>query len=299
MPVSTASIISRASKQLYDETNDEWSFIELMRHMNPAIGEIVQFDPKAYMVNAPFQCAAGSLQNLPGDAIALVNVLYNTTENGSPGRGITECDFEMLRRGRPDWARQPPSATARQFAADPNDPKRFYLIPPQPSAPGYIQAVYQMVPPDVTAEQYYTNGSGSGDASGQAVVHLENTIGIAAGQYVDPADVAGAIPPGTKVLTVSAGVSVTLSADLQLIVPPGEILTFSDQYPLPDLYAEAAYLFLLYQAYARRSKDGDVNRSQSYYMQFLKNLDQDVKDIQKIQAGQTRPQPAMTVIANG
>src|SRR5882757_7677591 len=118
MPVSTASVIARASKQLYDETNDEWAFTEMMLHMNPAIGEIVQFDPKAYMVNAPFLCVPGNLQNLPGDAIAIVDCPFNTDSSGAPGRGITECDFETMRRGRPDWSRSPASPMTRQFAAD-------------------------------------------------------------------------------------------------------------------------------------------------------------------------------------
>lgn len=288
MPVSTASVIARASKQLYDETNDLWAFGELMRHMNPGIGEIVQFDPKSYMVNAPFLCVPGNLQNLPGDAIALVDCLYNTDQNGGQGRGITECDFEAMRRGRPDWSRSPHSPTTRQFAADPNDPKRFYLIPGQPDPAGYVQLVYQSVPPDVTAEQWYTSGIA---AANQAVIPLESTVGLAVGQWADPHDTVGPIVTGAKILTVQAGVSVTLDKALLQAIPAGTLLTFSDQFPLPDLYAEAAYLFLLYQALQRRSKDGDAAKAQGFYVQFLKNLDQDVKDIKMIQAGQTRPQP--------
>lgn len=294
MPVSTASIITRVNKQLYDETNDQWAFVEIMRHMNPGIGEIVQFDPKAYMVNAPFLCASGSLQNLPGDAIALVDCLFNTDEDGKRGRGITQCDFDMMRRGRPDWNRAPPSSTTRQFAADPNDPKRFYLVPPRPGTPGYVQLVYQSVPPDVTAEQYYTSAEA---VAGQAVIQLESTVGIVATQWADPADTIGPIKVGSKVLSINPGVSVTLDTPLLVTIPSGTLLTFSDQYPLPDLYAQAQYLFLLWQCLSRRSKDSDQQQAQNYYLEFLQNLDQDTKNIKLIQAGQTKQLPM--VATNG
>jgi hypothetical protein len=208
MPHPVTYLLDRAAKTLYDETHVVFGQDELLVHLNAAVAEIVQLDPKAYMVNAPFRCAPGALQTVPGDAIALVDVLYNTDASGKPGRAIAAVGIDSLKAARPDWAQSPPSAVARHFVADPRDPKRFYLWPPQPDPPGYVQAVYQMVPPDV---------------------------GLA------------------------------------------------DSFPLPDLYEEAAWLFMVWHCLMRR--DQDPQRAQLFYAQFLQELDVDVKNIARIQAG--------------
>jgi hypothetical protein len=291
MPVSSANVIARASKVLYDETNDRWAFIEHLKNMNAGVADIVQLDPKASMMNVPFLCAAGALQNLPGDAVALVDIPFNTNSSGVPGYGIREADFETFRRGRPNWAQQPPSTRTRNYMADPNDPKRFYVSPPQPAVPGYIQLVYQQVPDDATAVQLYTTGVAN---AGQAVIPMTNTAGVTVGMWCDPVPfgqlTGGPVVPATTVLSIVAGVSVTLSNNIQQYnIPSGTLLTFSDKFPLPDLYAEAAYLFIVYQAYQRRGKDGDMQMAQAFYLEYMKNLDQDVKNIRLIQAGHTNP----------
>ena len=85
MPIAVADLLARASKTLYDETNVVYAQQELLDHLNAAVAEIVQLDTKAYMVNAPLPCAPGTLQSLPGDAVALVDVRYNCDDGGVAG----------------------------------------------------------------------------------------------------------------------------------------------------------------------------------------------------------------------
>ena len=210
MPIAVTDLLGRCSKSLYDETNDVYTLAELLAHLNAAVAEIVQLDTKAYMVNAPLQCAPGTLQSLPGDAVALVDVRYNCDDSGTPGRAVTAVGMEQLQAARPDWHQSPPSSVTRHYAADVRDPKRFYLWPPQPSPAGYVMVVYQGVPDDV--------GLG-------------------------------------------------------------------DMFPLPDLYAEAAYLFVLYHVLLRRDRAADPQRAMVFYQMFMTELDQDVKNISLIQAG--------------
>lgn len=210
MPIAVADLLARVSKTLYDETNVVYAQQELLDHLNAAVAEIVQLDTKAYMVNAPLQCAPGTLQSLPGDAVALVDVRYNCDDGGVAGRAITAVGMEQLQAARPDWHRSPPSSVCRHYAADGRDPKRFYVWPPQPDPPGLVMVVYQGVPDDV--------GLG-------------------------------------------------------------------DDFPLPDLYAEAAYLFVLYHVLLRRDHDADPQRAMVFYQMFMTELDQDVKNISAIQAG--------------
>jgi hypothetical protein len=210
MPISVSSLLTRVSKTLFDETNVVYAQQELLDHLNAAVAEIVQLDTKAYMVNAPLQCVPGAMQSLPGDAVALVDIRYNCDATGTPGRAVTATGLDPLAAARPDWFAEPPAAVARHYAADPRDPKRFYLWPPQPNPAGYVQVVYQGVPDDVA---------------------------------------------------------------------------LTDNFPLPDLYAQAAYLFVLYHALLRRDKNGDPQRASLYYQMFLQELDQDMKNVARIQAG--------------
>jgi hypothetical protein len=212
MPVSVSALLARASKTLYDETNVVYAQQELLDHLNAAVAEIVQLDTKAYMVNAPLRCVPGSLQSLPGDAVALVDVRFNTDASSTGGRAVTEVSMPHLQAARPDWHRSPPSTETRHYCADPRDPKRYYVWPPQPDPAGYLQVVYQGVPDDV--------GLG-------------------------------------------------------------------DNFPLPDLYAEAAYLFVLYHALLRRDRNADPQRAAFFYQMFLQELDVDARNVSMIQAGRT------------
>jgi len=210
MPIAVTDLLARVSKTLYDETNVVYAQQELLDHLNAAVAEIVQLDTKAYMVNAPLQCVPGTLQSLPGDAVALVDVRYNCDDSGSPGRAITAVGVEQLQAARPDWHESPPAMVTRHYAADVRDPKRFYVWPPQPDPAGYVMAVYQGVPDDAA---------------------------------------------------------------------------LTDIFPLPDLYGEAAYLFVIYHVLLRRDHGADPQRAMLFYRMFMTELDQDVKNISTIQAG--------------
>lgn len=289
MPHSVNEILARCSKGLYDEVADEYTLSEMLVHLNAGVNEIVQFDPKAFMLNLPFPCVPGTKQELTGDAVALVDVIYNTDLSGTQGRRITEADYGNLTRARPNMDQSPPSKITRNYAADPRDPKRFYLWPPRPDPAGYVQAVWYSVPDDMFLEQQFTNGSNSG---GQAVLDMASTNGILIGQVasmgLDPTDPNCPIKRGSKVLSITPGVNVTLDTNLQSTVPLATLVTFGDVFSLPDLYEEAAYLFVLYHVLNREDKRGDPQKAMQYYAMFLKALDQDVKDVTSIQAGNPR-----------
>lgn len=289
MPHSTNIILARCSKSLFDEVNDEYTLSELISHLNSGVNEIVQFDTKAFMLNMPFPCVPGTKQELTGDAIALVDVIYNTDVDGTQGRRITECDYGNLIRARPELEESPASQVTRNYAADPRDPKRFYLSPPRPDPAGYVQAVWYSVPDDMTLVQQFTTGSNN---SGQAVLLIANTKGIKIGQFasmgLDPTDQNSPIVPGSAVLSIVPGVSVTLDTNLQAAVPDVTLVTFGDIFSLPDLYEEAAYLFVLYHALNREDKRGNPTKAMQFYAMFLKAMDQDIKDVTSIQAGNPR-----------
>lgn len=289
MPHSTNEVLSRCAKSLYDEENDDYTLRELLVHLNSATNEIVQFDPKAFILNMPFLCVPGTLQQLTGDAIAIIDVIYNTDSSGTQGRRIRECDYGSLVRARPNMDQSPPSAVTRNYAADPRDPKRFYLWPPRPATPGYVQAIWQSVPDDMFLEQQLANGTSN---PGQRVITLASTNGISVGQTAsvgpDPTDPNSAIVRGATVASIVPGTSVTLSTNLNSTITSGTLVTFGDLFSLPDLYEEAAYLFTLYHVLNREDKKGNPTKAMQYYAMFLKALDQDIKDITSIQAGSPR-----------
>ena len=62
-------------------------------------------------------------------------------------------------------------------------------------------------------------------------------------------------------------------------------VTLTDNFPLPDLYAEAAYQFVLAHAYAKNSKRGDTVKSQFWWQLFRTTLGVDEAAIERLKIG--------------
>lgn len=114
---------------------------------------------------------------------------------------------------------------------------------------------------------------------------MSDTSGIAIGQTVYALTAPGSIGAGATVLSVAPNVSVTLSTNLAGAVGAGDVLAFSDRFPLPDLYAEPAYLFVLAHALMKNSAKQDIAKSQFFWALFQQELGIDQQSIERLGIG--------------
>jgi len=146
-------IVDDAEKTLLDDTNVRWGATELLNYLNDGQRAICIKKPDAYVKNTSAQLVAGTKQTIPTDGARLNRVVRNMGADGNtPGDAITEGDLDDMDSALPGWHTDSTSATVDQFFRVKNDPKTYYVYPPQPaSGMGYVEQSYCAVPADVAA----------------------------------------------------------------------------------------------------------------------------------------------------
>lgn len=253
----------------------------MLAHANTAIASIVQVDKKASVVRVSQKLISGTEQTLPGDAVNFIRSTMNMGTNGTtPGRVITPVRVERMDAARPNWRFDPPNNLVRHVMASPEDPRRFDVWPPS-TGNNWIRHQYEQVPDDTDCE--YTDAT-TGTSSGN-VIPMSNTFGISVGQSVYDLTAVQSILYGTTVTEIAPNASVTLSGALNGPVGPADVLVFSDKFPLPDLYAEPAYLFVLAHAYGKNTDRGDVSKMNLYWSLFQSELGIDQQTLDRLNIG--------------
>lgn len=173
MPTILAKdVVDRSEITLQDETNVRWSQEELLHYLNDGQRHVVMLKPGAYAQNSTFQLVQGSKQSAPNDAISLIRPVRNMGGAGNtPGRAITWADMDQLDLTRPDWHTETANAEVKHCLQDPQNPKDFYVTPPQPATPEYVEMIYSAAPPDATIDG--VNGGGTDSAISLDDVYAE------------------------------------------------------------------------------------------------------------------------------
>jgi len=145
-----SSILDRASIILQDTTNIRWPSDELLGWLNDGQREIVLRKPDAYTKTSSVMLTASETkQAIPSDGIILIDVIRNMGTGVTPGRAITRTERYILDGQRPNWNTETASATVKHYMFDERNQKTFYVYPPQPTTPGYIEIVYSAAPADL------------------------------------------------------------------------------------------------------------------------------------------------------
>jgi hypothetical protein len=154
-----ANLISRIQDTLQDTTSVRWPEAELLRYINDAQREIVNFKPEASATHANVVLSAGTEQSIPSGGLRLIKVTRNmsgTASDATGKRAIRIVDVDILNSQEPDW--HDPTVTGdaahgtnvKHYAFDFDDPKKFYVYPGV-SGDAYLEIVYSGSPTDLTA----------------------------------------------------------------------------------------------------------------------------------------------------
>jgi hypothetical protein len=154
-----ANLIDRIQDTLQDTTSVRWPEAELLRYINDAQREIVNFKPEASATHANVTLVAGTEQSLPSGGLRLIKVTRNMSGAASDATGkraIRIVDVDILDSQEPDWhdptvtGDAAHGTTVKHYAFDPDDPKKYYVYPGV-SGSVYIEIVYSGSPTDLSA----------------------------------------------------------------------------------------------------------------------------------------------------
>lgn len=148
--VAVNTVLAQAATQLLDANNVRWEQAELLDWFNQGQIEIVGFKPTAYVVTASEPLVEGPKQTIPSVATLLVAIIRNMGLNGTTsGSTIGLVPKQLLDDFTPNWTMATASAVVKHYTYDPNNPKVFYVYPPQPNGvgtQGYVEMQYVSTP---------------------------------------------------------------------------------------------------------------------------------------------------------
>ena len=83
MALTGTNLLSRVKDTLQDTSSVRWTEAELLRYINDAQREIVNFIPEASAVTTNVQLVTGTLQTLPTNGLRLIKITRNMSGTGS------------------------------------------------------------------------------------------------------------------------------------------------------------------------------------------------------------------------
>lgn len=143
-----SDIIDPARIELFDPlpgigyTNDE-----LRDYLNQALRATAFVKPDMYPVQEFMTLAAGVLQELPADGVALFDVVRNAN-----GRVVTQVDKGLLEEANRFWPAATQETTIEHYTADARNPRRFQVFPPSDGTSS-VEVLYGAVPPQLNYDE--------------------------------------------------------------------------------------------------------------------------------------------------
>ena len=159
MALSGTNLLSRIEDILQDTTSVRWPEAELLRYINDAQREIVNYRPESSAKTDNVQLVAGTKQALPADGLRLIKVTRNMSSaasNATGKRAIRIVNVDILNTQEPNWNDPTVSGDAqhgtvvKHYIFDEDDPKNYYVYPGV-NGNAYLEIVYSKVPTDLSS----------------------------------------------------------------------------------------------------------------------------------------------------
>jgi len=142
--VTGKALLRRASILLQDSAMDRWQEDELLDWASDGQREYVRLRPDACVRNIDFGLAVGAQQQLPADAVSLIEIVRN--KNGNPVRQMARRALDSQIRDWTSPSRAKPVVAHYCYTA--TNPKVFQVYPPSPGG-NVVELAYHAIPPDV------------------------------------------------------------------------------------------------------------------------------------------------------
>jgi hypothetical protein len=148
-----ASVIVDACRvTLIDVAKVTWSDDELRGYLTEAERNTVFLKPDAYPLREYVELATGTQQSLPVDGVAILDV----NDNEASKKVVTLVDKGLLDNENRFWRAGTQETDVQHWCADPRDPRRFHVTPPNDGS-GSVEILYGAVPPPINYLQQDIN----------------------------------------------------------------------------------------------------------------------------------------------
>ena len=173
MTTPVQSILIRVQTTLVDVAGKRWPATELAQYLNDAQRALITVRPDQNTVMEPMVPVAGARQQLPANAVCLINISGNTA-----GRNISKVDMALMDASNRDWSISNQSTVFSHFMYDLKDPRTFWLYPPSKATGASIDLVYSAMPTDVPTPSgaAYTTATGNISVPDQWANALTNYV---------------------------------------------------------------------------------------------------------------------------
>lgn len=152
--IKVTSILNNAQTLLKDKVGTRWPLTELLEWFNLGQLVIVGLRPDACTKTETFNTALGTLQQLPAEALRLIEVVRNENGNKKPVRSIARS---VLDDRLTNWHDESaPANEVELFVYDDRSPKEFYVYP-APAANVPLKIVYSIAPAVITITNFDTD----------------------------------------------------------------------------------------------------------------------------------------------
>lgn len=145
MAVVVDDIINSVATTLLDTAHRGWPRSEIVGYINEALAATAGAKPDFYTVEQDISMVAGITQALPEGGVSLFDISVNTVS----GQVVTQVDRSLLDEANRSWPAATQEVDVEHFAADPRDPRRFSITPPNDGT-GAVTATFGAVPNSVT-----------------------------------------------------------------------------------------------------------------------------------------------------
>ena len=145
MTVAVGPLLDSVSVTLLDTARRSWPLdSDLVPWLNEALAATAALKPDMYTVQEFVTLAAGISQVVPAAGVALLDIIQNAS-----GEIVTQVDNGLLDEANRFWPAATRETRVQHYSADPRDPRRFNVTPPNDGA-GSVQILYGAVPDPVT-----------------------------------------------------------------------------------------------------------------------------------------------------
>ena len=132
---------------LGDEDGVRWRFVERLDWLNAGLAEVLALKPSALAESRILDLIQGTRQTIPANASVLVRAIRNVTIGSNQarigGRAIGTANRVDMDAMAPDWhdaTLHPSSTTVKTVISDSEEPRAYYVYPPN-SGQGHIEAL--------------------------------------------------------------------------------------------------------------------------------------------------------------
>jgi hypothetical protein len=142
--INAQAVLDAARVTLLDAAKRTWPDAELLDYLNEGLRASCGIKADIYTSEEYIQLVAGTLQTIPDNGTSLIRISDNRN-----GRIVTQVDFDLLQESNRFWPAGTLETTVENYAADPRDPRRFIVSPPNDGR-GQVRMLWATPPDEIT-----------------------------------------------------------------------------------------------------------------------------------------------------